>query len=144
MKDLLAPLIAIALLIAAGIYGVACGAPPPGTDPNSEMAKWFQSLTDKYGSSCCGEADCHQVAWKRSDDGHYMAEYYPGRWIQVPDDTVKARDKEPKGGPVSAVLCWSWMYDSGEFAPGGYTWTAKEPPKPKNVHIYCFTPGYVM
>ena len=130
------------MLVGFGLgYCAAHAAPPPGSDPNSDMAKWFESLTNPYGGSCCGREDCHIVGSMRTDKG-WQAEYYPGRWIDVPADTVKARAKEPPGGPASAVLCWQWKYDDGAIAPGGTTWIAKIPPEKKNVYIWCFTEGF--
>src|SRR5437763_263713 len=39
------------LVVAATVS--ASAQPPPGADPNSEMAKWFKSLKSNEGQPCC-------------------------------------------------------------------------------------------
>jgi len=42
-------------------------APPAGTDPNSEIGRWFQSLQNNKGEICCSVADCRRpYAWRQS------------------------------------------------------------------------------
>ena len=53
-----------ALLVALVLFAAlpAIAAPPPGTDPTSEMSEWYRGLRQpRTGFGCCSEADCHGV-----------------------------------------------------------------------------------
>lgn len=46
---------ALLLLLASSAL---CQAPPPGVDPDSPMAKYYQGLRSPRGNDCCHEGDC--------------------------------------------------------------------------------------
>lgn len=84
--------------------------PPPGADPDSEIAHWYQSLEQpQTGMSCCSAADCRNVDYKTVGD-HYevyidkktFGEDAPDAWVRVPDKNIIRREN-PTG---SAVACW--------------------------------------
>jgi hypothetical protein len=104
----------------------ACAAPPPGTDLNSALHKWFDSQVVPQGDmraglSCCRESDGHIIEeddWRISD-GHYE--------IHIGDDWVVVRDTQvlstqnPTGKPVA----WYNRYPNAGAV------------------VYCFAPGTV-
>jgi|SRR6185437_2991825 len=93
----------------------ALAEPPPGTDPNSSVAKWFHDLHDEIGQSCCGMGDCRAVVAK-TQDGHWWVKFGEV-FISVPDRIVLHRDDNPTG---HSVLCAS-------------------PVQPESI-MYCFVP----
>ncbi len=120
---------AIPAFIVVGVVAAtvrAHGAPPPGTDMDSPVAKWFQSqhqLTS--GMSCCGLGDGHTLdddEWRESGD-HYQVRIN-GNWVDVP-----ARGKvDPAGGPnpTGKAVVWYTLFDSNFPV------------------IFCFLPGTMM
>jgi hypothetical protein len=101
----------------------ALAAPPPGIDPDSPIARWFQSqhqLTS--GMSCCGLGDGHTLdddEWRASMSGSYEVRI-DGTWYPVPDEAKP----DPAGGPnpTGKAVVWYSMF-------GG---------RPV---IFCFKPG---
>ena len=61
--------------------------PPPGADPNSDIGKWFKSLKNKQGTSCCDVSDCRRVE-ARLVSGYYEA-LIDQQWSRVPDEAVR-------------------------------------------------------
>jgi len=84
-------------------------APPPWSDPNSAMARWFESLTiPGTDISCCSAADC------RPHEYRIAADYYQikidDKWIDVPPQRVLRREN-PTGEAIAciyhgAILCF--------------------------------------
>jgi len=114
-------------MVAALAIATACGAfasPPPGTDLNSAIHKWFEeqhvpSGDPQAGMSCCSYSDGHileEEDW-RIRDQHYEIRVGEG-WYRVRDTQVLSTNN-PTGKPVA----WYNKYSSG-------------------VVIFCFTPGY--
>jgi hypothetical protein len=96
---------------------VAHADPPPGTDINSPLHKWFAELREPHFSSgCCGY---HQDCWETDayqENGVWYAKYHPDRaasdlgwWIRVPASTAYQVDDSrlPQGFnmAIRAVLC---------------------------------------
>ena len=84
------------------LSGAALAEPPPGTDPNSSVAKWFESLHDELGQSCCGLGDCRAVTAEQRD-GHWYVRMVD-TFLKVPDRIVTYRDDNPTG---HSILCAS-------------------------------------
>src|SRR5690242_9027632 len=64
-RQFIAPALALWL---AGFSALA--APPPGSDPNSELSAWFRSLQNAKGELCCSVADCRRpYAWRQQANG---------------------------------------------------------------------------
>lgn len=78
-------LLFVGVLILASTLS-ASAQPPPGADPNSEMAKWFKSLKSKEGSFCCDISDCRRVE-ARLVNSYYEVLLYD-EWYRVPDSAV--------------------------------------------------------
>ncbi|HLI12870.1 MAG TPA: hypothetical protein VKY65_14855 [Alphaproteobacteria bacterium] len=95
----MAPVIALILLMAAGM-GMARAAPPPDADP--AFTAWFDSLRQPgSGAKCCSIADCRETE-SRMVGGHYEA-LIGHHWAVVPEDKILQRTDNPTG---RAVLCW--------------------------------------
>ena len=109
---LLASMLALIALLSASAR------PPEGVDPNSESARWFKSLKNKQGASCCDVSDCRRVD-ARWLNGHYQA-LIDNLWSLVPDDIV-VNVKNPTG---SHIACYTYYDYPKEGAP----------------HFYCFIP----
>lgn len=92
--------------------------PPPGADPNSEIARWFKSLKSNKGLTCCDVSDCRRVE-ARLVNGYYEA-LIDEQWWRVPDDVI-ANVRNPIG---EYIACYSY-----------YEPTRDPPP-----HFYCFVP----
>jgi hypothetical protein len=85
---LIAP--ALALLI-AGFSARA--APPPGSDPTSELSAWFRSLQNAKGEFCCNVADCRKpYAWRQQATGYQVQAAQDGPWLDVPADNILRRE----------------------------------------------------
>jgi hypothetical protein len=98
-----------AAVIATVTYGFA--APPPGADPNSDMARWFQSLRQPgTGSSCCSLSDCRLTDYRAGASGYEAM--VAGRWIAVPQDKILRGITNPTGRavvcarPEGTILCF--------------------------------------
>ena len=105
---MLAAIVAFLLLA-----GTALAAAPPGTDPNSEVAKWFRSLQNIEGQYCCGEADCRAYPWREGKDGYEVLDtaLIPNapaseQWLPVPPSHV-VRVESPYGFIGACILHWS-------------------------------------
>jgi hypothetical protein len=92
--------------------------PPPGTDPNSEMVKWFKSLKSNKGHPCCDISDCRRVE-ARLVNGYYEA-LIDKQWARVPDHTI-TNVENPTG---QYIACYTYYEATREFPP----------------HFYCFVP----
>jgi len=79
------------------------------------MAKWFKSLKNSHGLSCCEISDCRRVE-ARLANGHYEA-LIDNRWSKVPDETIN----HVRNPTEEYIACYSY-YD--DFSP----------------HFYCFIP----
>src|ERR1051325_5387430 len=89
--------------------------PPEGAEQDSPIAKWFKSLRNNHGLSCCEISDCRPVE-ARLRNGYYEA-LIDNRWFRIPDETINNT-----GNPTGQyIACYSY-YD--DFSP----------------HLYCFVP----
>jgi hypothetical protein len=95
----------------------ASAEPPPGVNPNSDLAKWFKSLKDSQGIPCCDISDCRRVE-ARLADGYYEA-LINQIWARVPEETIR-KVENPTG---QYIACYSY-YDYSQQYP----------------HIFCFVP----
>jgi hypothetical protein len=108
----------LAIAAAVGLAIVAASKvqakPPAGTDPNSPISQWFNSLVDPINRvGCCGEADCRPTEARQTPAGHWEAvldpKNYPdygltdSEWLTVPDDRILRHTENPVG---RAVMCW--------------------------------------
>ena len=85
------PIVAAAVLLLAG-FG-AWAAPPPGTDPNSELSAWFRSLQNAKGEFCCSVSDCRKpYAWRQQAGGYQVQAAKDGPWLDVPADNILRRE----------------------------------------------------
>jgi hypothetical protein len=80
-------------------------APPAGTDPNSEIGRWFQSLQNSKGEICCSVADCRRpYAWRQTTGRGYQVQEGNGApWIDVPPENI-LRGKNPLGDAIACVV----------------------------------------
>jgi len=101
--------------MALAVTFAASAQPPAGAELNSETAKWFKSLKNSHGLSCCEISDCRRVE-ARLANGHYEA-LIDNRWSGVPDEMIN-HVNNPTG---QYIACYSY-YD--DFSP----------------HFYCFIP----
>ena len=87
---------------------------PSGTNPNSPVSQWYQSLTSpKTHISCCSSADCRVTRVQRDTQGRVWAyisrEQYgtaaPDDWVEIPPGVTSSQDDRPASvhGPV---VCW--------------------------------------
>jgi hypothetical protein len=101
----------------------AIAEPPPGSDPNSPLAHWYQSLRQpangtQNGMACCSEADCRPVDFRMAGD-HYevfidrktFGPEAPNTWLPVPKDNVIVKAGNPTGSGVACyyidqILCF--------------------------------------
>lgn len=111
-----------AVALYAGMIVIGCavvyGAPPAGTDPDSDTAKWFKSLERPDfgpGYSCCDESDCRRTVSRvvTGDNGDRRieartppSETHPeGQWVEVPEEKIlRPKQPNPTG---SDVLCYT-------------------------------------
>jgi hypothetical protein len=98
---------AISLFAGLAIAGPSVGAPPPGADPDSPIAGWFRSLSDKQGVGCCSEADCRRVEYRTRSgsfevfvDRRTFGASAPDAWVAVPSDAILTREN-PTGEGVA-------------------------------------------
>ena len=83
-------------------------APPPGYDPNSEIAKWYNSLMQPGTNiPCCGPQDCRVHDYRGAIDHYEIKIIREGEepiWIPVPNDKVLwNRTDNPTGLAVACV-----------------------------------------
>jgi hypothetical protein len=85
-------LIASALtLLLAGFS--AWAAPPPGSDPTSELSAWFRSLQNAKGEFCCSVADCRKpYAWRQQANGYQVQAVKDSLWLDVPAANILRRE----------------------------------------------------
>ena len=94
-------LLSLSLIIPLNVLA----APPPGSNPNSEISKWYRSLeVPGYWNTvikCCDESDCRTVQARETVGGNW--EILVGEeWIFIPPEKI-VRDKTHPAG--SAVAC---------------------------------------
>lgn len=98
-KKKMPPVVALACLLLAA---PTLAAPPPGTDPDSATAQWFQSLKQPgNGISCCSLADCRPVEYRIGATGYQVL--IDAVWVDVPPEKVLRREN-PTG---EAIACRS-------------------------------------
>src|ERR1051326_3966421 len=87
---------AFALCVAA-LASITLGhaAPPPGADPNSEMAQWFRGLMQPGTRvSCCDLSDCRMTEYRAGQSGYEVLiderviKGIAARWVPVPVSTI--------------------------------------------------------
>lgn len=111
----------IAILLVSTASAIA--EPPPGSDPNSPLAQWYQSLRQPFsgtshGMACCSEADCRPVDFRMVGD-HYEAfidrkmfgPAAPNAWLHVPNNNIVTKAGNPTGSGVACyylgqILCF--------------------------------------
>jgi hypothetical protein len=103
-KNMRIPLSVAAALV---LGGSAMAAPPPGTNPNSEMAGWYHSLVDHRGIGCCSAADCRRVEYRMKGDAFEVfidkgtfGRSAPDAWVAVPAEAILPREN-PTGEGVA-------------------------------------------
>ena len=88
------------LLIFLSLCSVALAAPPTGANP--EFSRWFQSLTDNQGKSCCGLSDGHRVTHRVSHVHGFDYEFlWNGVWYTIPNEKVVLRHDNPTGEAIA-------------------------------------------
>jgi hypothetical protein len=109
----------------------ASARPPPGSDPESVVGKWFARQTNMRNGSCCGEGDGHRLAdnqWRIVGTGtamHYDVQI-DNRWYPIEDWQARKQLVEDPN-PTGVAIVW-YSYNRFEGGDGG-------------VQIYCFAPG---
>lgn len=79
---------------------------PPGTDLSGQTHLWFESLYNRQGGHCCGEADCHVLddsRYRSTPSGGWEIEIRDGEWETV--DPVLYTEKHSIF--PHAVACWN-------------------------------------
>lgn len=98
----------------------ALAKPPPGTNPDSPIARWVRSLTDLHDIPCCALADCRPVHVRQTRDAtprgwHWQAfidrarfgPEAPGAWMDVPEAIVRGTREN---GPAPNLTPWACYY----------------------------------
>jgi len=101
---------------------LALADPPPGTDLDSPLHKWFETQHNAQGGWCCQLADgkiLESDEWRITDSGTYQV-FIVGNW----QDIQPYMYRNPIGGPnpTGKAIVWYRIIDSG-------------------ITIFCFTPG---
>jgi hypothetical protein len=79
-------------------------APPTGSDPNSEIGRWFQSLQNSKGEICCSIADCRRpYAWRQTGRGYQVQEGNGAPWLDVPPENILRREN-PLGDAIACIV----------------------------------------
>jgi hypothetical protein len=105
---------------------LAHAAPPPGANPDSEIAQWVQSTRDYRGVGCCSEADCRRTAVHVTDNGEWevwidkgaYGAGAPDAWVKVPPRAFRATSN----GPPPDGRVWACFYQGRVqcfFSAGG-------------------------
>ena len=89
----------------------AFAAPPPGANPDSDIARWIKTLRDPGGALCCSAADCRRTQIERRDDGTRWAwvgrdEFganAPDRWMPI---TERVWNLTTADGPPPDGRAW--------------------------------------
>jgi hypothetical protein len=103
----------------------AKAAPPPGADPNSPIAKWFEQLKQPGTQiGCCSIADCRPVDADQDSDGAWIA-IIDDHQVKIPEDKI-IWEPNPVGKPVA---CYSIYWPSFDV---------------ETFKILCFVPGYMI
>ena len=78
--------------------------PPPGTDLNSPLSKWYQGLRQPDGDhvSCCSLADCRPTQIRATKDGYELS--HDGSWIPVPPGKIIRDVPNRAGEPVACIM----------------------------------------
>jgi hypothetical protein len=84
------------------LSAVALAAPPAGSDPASELAKWFHSLKSNEGEPCCDIADCRLVESKVVNSGFQV--FIDEEWVPVPQYVILSVTNPNK----KAVACYHY------------------------------------
>jgi hypothetical protein len=96
------PLAVIAAVLTLGISITVSAAPPPGTDRDSPLAKWFRDLMrPDTNTSCCDTSDCRNVESRLTQDGWEAR--VGTSWLRVPWNRVLHKDN-PTGRAVACHL----------------------------------------
>lgn len=101
-------MLALLVFIATTAYA----APPPGSDPNSEMAKWYKGLTRNDGGSCCDISDCRPAKYRQTNDGYEVLLRVLGdeKWVPIPDDKILNHIDNPTGVAVVCASAAGYIY----------------------------------
>lgn len=92
-----------ALLLLVASSHVALAAPPPGIDPNSPIAKYYQGLRSPRGNDCCSEGDCGRPLRSLFFDGHnWIVTTAEGYVVTIVPDIITG-PPHPTG---QAVFCY--------------------------------------
>ena len=98
-RHFIAPAIAL-MLVGSSVRA----APPPGSDPNSELSAWFRSLQNAKGEFCCSVADCRRPhAWRQQANGYQVQEGKGAPWLDVPNENILRREN-PLGDAVACIV----------------------------------------
>lgn len=98
----------IGAMLSLAAAGAALAAPPTGSDPNSELAKWFRSLRNNGSRSCCDIADCRYVESCNTDSG--LQAFIDGQWVDIPLTSVLS-----VANPTNrAVACYRYIEANGD------------------------------
>jgi hypothetical protein len=117
-----------AIMVAVVVFlatTAAVGRPPPNSDPNTPIAKWFARQYNMRGGSCCGEADGHRLndnQWRIAGN-HYQVQI-DNVWYPIEDWQLR-RDVND-ANPTGQAIVW-YNYDRSKY---------------NGTQIYCFTPGW--
>ena len=87
-----------AVLLAGSLCARA--APPEDADPYTPTARWFRSLYDADGNSCCSRADCRPTdyrvtaqGWEALIDRRFGVP--EATWMPVPESKILKRTPNP-------------------------------------------------
>ena len=96
-----------AVLLAGSLCARA--APPEDADPYSPTARWFRSLYDAEGHSCCSRSDCRITESRLTPRGYEaLIDQRFGVstpiWLSVPADKILRGKENPFG---RLVICYT-------------------------------------
>jgi hypothetical protein len=124
----------------------ALAEPPPGVDPTSPTARWFQSLQDENGRSCCGLGDCRAVEaeWK-ADHWWVWVKHSYLLHPELPSYALHPTVEPPQITPDMSMTGMSLVKVPDEIVqrrddnPIGHSVLCASPVQPDKV-MYCFIP----